>query len=205
MFIEPGGNIYLIEANLQATRLGYSEWILGMDQNRILMDYDPIHKEFYISDGSINYVYTETGLCRGPSMPSKLHAFGGNELSSIKFATGDPTTMDIETTTFTSPSGGLETMTAIDIVGLNASTNGMVLKIKSRCKQTEDFYESAAITLDGRTRAVVDIPYMQYRVRLTAAVATGVTVENIKVETATGLNYGIDAKLGASVPSAATE
>lgn len=204
-FIEPGGNICLVESNLNIRRLGYSEYISGMNQNKILMDYDPIHKEFYISDGSISYMLTESGLCRCPYTTSKMHAFSASELSGIRFASSDPTTMEVQSGTYTSPSGRVETITAVEIIGLNASTNGMVLKIKSRFNQTDEFYESASLTLDGRTRAVLAIPFTQFRWVLTSPVATNVTVENVRVEISSDVFGGIDAILAASSPSAATE
>jgi hypothetical protein len=205
VFISDDASVWRVTADLQAQRLGYQEYISGMDQAKILLQYDPFHDEFYISDGSIGYLLNKSGLCRNPAMPTKLTAFSGTNLSSIKYATTDPTTMEIQSGTYTSPSGGIETITAVDIVGLNTASNGFVLKLLTRTKQTEDFYESASIDLGTRTRAVCDIPYLQYRWKLTAAVASGVTIENVVIETSTGLGYGIAAKLAASTPSAPSE
>lgn len=205
LFVSDDLSLWQVGADLTATRLGYQEYISGMNQNNLIVQHDPFFDEFYISDGSIGYLLGKNGLCRCPSMPSRLTSFSGTNLSTIKFATADPTTMEIQSGTYTSPSGGVETITAVDIVGLNSSTNGLVLKIQSRCNQKEDFYESASIDLGGRTRALCDIPYTQYRWSLTAAVASGVTVENVVVETSSDANYGIAAKLAASTPSAASE
>lgn len=205
IFVSDDSTIWQVTADLNATRLGYSEYISAMDQAKLIVQHDPFHDEFYISDGAIGYLLGKNGLCRCPSMPTRLTSFSGSNLSTIKFAATDPTTMELQSGTYTSPSGGMEVITAVDIVGLNTSSNGMVLKLLTRCSQTEDFYESASLDLGGRTRALCDIPYTQYRWKLTAAVASGVTVENVVVESSSGVNPGIAAKLAASTPSAPSE
>lgn len=205
-FVDRSGEIWQLTADLRAERLGYSEYIGAMDTAKILVQHDPHHDELYISDGTIGYLLTEKNrMCRCPSMPTALTSFSGSSLSSIKYATGSPTAMDIESGTFTTPSGGVETITAANVVGLNSASNGYSLTIKTRSKQTEDFYESAAVTLDGRTRANLAIPCTQYRWHLQATTASGVTVEDVQIELGAGMGVGIDAKLAASTPSAAGE
>jgi hypothetical protein len=205
-FVDKSGELWQLTADLQAQRLGFSEYLGAMDLNKVLVQHDPHHDEIYISDGTIGYVVTgDNKLCRCPSMPTHLTAFSGGVLSTVKYATGSPTAMDIESGTFTTPSGGVEVITAVDVVGLNTAANGYALTIKSRLKQTDDFYESATLTLDGRTRVNVAIPCSQYRWHLQATTASGVTLEDVKVEVSSELNPGIDAILAASAPSAATE
>lgn len=206
IFVDAGKDIWQVLPNVTAQRLGFSEYIGGMDANKILVQHDPHHDQFYISDGSIGYLLTEKNrLCRCPSMPTWLTAFSGANLSSVKYATALPTTLDIESDTYTTPSGGLEVITAVDVVGLNSASNGLVLTLKTRQKQTEDFYESATLSLDTRTRHNCAIPCTQYRWHLTGNVASGVTIEDVVVEISSDANPGIAAKLAASTPSAASE
>lgn len=205
LMIEKGGSLVMLTPDLQAKRIGYSEWIAEMDQNKILMQHDALHDEFYISDGSIGILYNKDGMSRCPSMPTKLTAFSGGNLYTIKFATALPTTCEIQSEKITSPSGGIECITGGQVVGLGASSNGWVLVIHSRSRPVDDFY-STTVALDARGRFNCAISYLEYRWNLTAAVATGVTLENVKVETVSdGANPGIAAKLAASAPSAASE
>lgn len=206
VFVGLDGSIWEILPNISAKRLGYSEYIGAMDLAKVLVVSDPIHNEFYISDGSIGYLLTErNALCRCPAMPTSMSALSGGSLKGIKYATALPTTMEVESGTFTSPSGDVETITKVRIIGLNSAANGVRVALKTRCKQTDEFYTSATFVPDARTHINVAIPYMQYRWVVTADVAAGVTLEDIVVEVSSDANPGIAAKLAASAPSAATE
>lgn len=205
IFIDPGMELWQVLPDVTATRIGFREHLSSLDDDNIIIQHDPLYDEFYIGDGTLCFVLNKDGLCRAPYMPSRLTSFANANLSAISFATTDPTTMEIESGTITSPSGGIETLTAARIVGLNSASNGLVLKIKSRLSQKSDFYTSAALTMDGSGEALLDIPYLQYRWVLTAAVASGVTVENVEIQTSTDANPGLDALIAASSPSAASE
>ena len=62
LYIGTDYNLYLVSRDLKIQKLEYNEYISQLDKNDIIMTYDNIEEECFISDGSISYVLGRNGL-----------------------------------------------------------------------------------------------------------------------------------------------
>lgn len=68
LYIDTEGTFWSIDSRLQQKKLGYREFGSGLIQRATSISYDPIRKDFYISNNLEAYVRTETGLARIPQL-----------------------------------------------------------------------------------------------------------------------------------------
>ena len=73
MFVDQGGDLWFISPDLQATRLGYRHIFSEMLRGEIIVSFDPVEKDYWITDGAKCYIHSRTGL-GGPieTMPTGL-------------------------------------------------------------------------------------------------------------------------------------
>ncbi len=88
--------------------------------------------------------------------------------------------------------------------GLHNRGFGWTVQVKSRIRGYDDWITSAALTPDSRGVVTCAIPVLEYRLVLTSVDQTGVSLEDIQVETTEATPQMAD-KLAAAVPGAATE
>ena len=62
LLVDYGGDLWLISAKGEPKKLGYSEFMLGMDASKIVISYNRQQNEYYISDGTLSYVLGVNGL-----------------------------------------------------------------------------------------------------------------------------------------------
>jgi len=204
IFVEPSGELWQLTPDLHAERLGYKEHLSTLDINKTIITHDSLYNEFYIADGTKCYHLSKTGLTQCPTMPTKIYPLKSGNIGTIKFSTGS-SAAQVETQKMVTPSGELETLTRVRVVGLNSASNGWTLTINYRTKPTEDFYATGTLTLDAVGEWIGALPVLEYQIQLNATTASGVTCEDVEVEFDTECYGGSTLKLNASAPSAATE
>jgi len=63
VFVDTDGWLWRVKEGSAPERLGYQEFFSPMLDNDIMVSLDPSEQEFYISDGTVNYLLTPYGLC----------------------------------------------------------------------------------------------------------------------------------------------
>ena len=204
IFMEPSGELWHLLPNLQAERLGYREYLSGLDVNKVVITHDPLYDEFYIADGTLAYHLSKNGLSKHSTMPTKIHTLKSGAINTIKFST-DSSAAQIETEKAVTPTGEIQTLTRIRLVGLTASSTGWTLKVRYRTRPIDDWTDTASLSLDSAVEWNGAISVLEYKILLDATAASAVTLEDIEVEFDTDVYGGSSAKLAASTPSGATE
>ncbi len=95
MFISASGKAYKINKKLEITELGYEEFFAPM--GTIMISYDPIEGDYYISNGATSYLLTTFGLGQIPQHVSSCQRYharlvGTYEMDSdmsLRIETGD--------------------------------------------------------------------------------------------------------------------
>lgn len=110
----------------------------------------------------------------------------------------------IETQTFSTESGFIESISRVRAIGLNHATCGWKAQTRTRIRTYDDFTDGAAAFLDERSVAKPGVPVLEGRLVLTSADQTKVALDDLIIEVDNGLP-DTAAKLAAATPSAATE
>jgi hypothetical protein len=203
-FVDGEDELWRLTPDMQAVRIGYSEFISTLERDDLLLAYDPLHQDLYISDGADALMLAGgVAMCRPPWGVSTLVRHGST-LYGVKFATASPTAATIETSTFTTESGFVETLGRTRLVGLHSRTNPWKVASKTRVNIDDDFTTGSATEVDERGVVKLNEPMLECRLQLTSTDATKVTLEDLSVEISDGLP-DTAAKLAASAPGAATE
>lgn len=204
-FVDDSFVLWRLTPNLQAEALGFSEYLSTLDRDTMLATYDGANDQLYIADGTRCWLYTQGRMCEAPYMPTRITAAGRSSIRSIFLNATDTTTVEVETGTLTTESGGIETLSRIWVRGLttNAST-GWRVKVKYRLRVYDDWTESEVYTPDARGVVSIAIPVLEFRLVLTSTNQAVVTADDLGYEFS-DMNAAFGAKLAAATPGAATE
>ena len=153
MFIDRSGELWTIEPNLQATRLGYSEYLSPMLSNEIMGSFDPVERDYWFTDGEKCYVYSRTGL-GGPmdTMPTSVarsedgDLIGPAILPTIDDGEADPPTvaseMELRTCHFDLNERGTKHVTTVQITSFGLTQ----MKTRIHYKYSGDTYKASTYT-----------------------------------------------------------
>lgn len=72
IFVDKSGYLWRITDSLELTRLGYREFLDPMLGTEVVISYDCREKDFYISNGVLSFVLTESGLGSTGQFPTEL-------------------------------------------------------------------------------------------------------------------------------------
>jgi hypothetical protein len=64
VFVDYGGDVWMIGPEGKPKNLGYSEYISKMDASELVVSYNQHQNEYYISDDSTCYILGKNGLCQ---------------------------------------------------------------------------------------------------------------------------------------------
>jgi len=67
----------------EINRLGYKEFMNTMTLANVIVDYDLNNDEFYISDGTKNYLLNKFGMCETKQFPSSIFTVGGTSYGTV--------------------------------------------------------------------------------------------------------------------------
>lgn len=80
LFVDSSGILYMIDPSLSIKELGYQEYFSGMLGNNIIVNYDNQLKDFYIGDGTSQYILTSGGLSEIGQKISTCISYGGGPI-----------------------------------------------------------------------------------------------------------------------------
>jgi hypothetical protein len=64
VFVDYGGDLWMLGPDGKPKNLGYSEYITAMDASELVVSFNPHQNEYYIGDGSTSYILGKNGLCQ---------------------------------------------------------------------------------------------------------------------------------------------
>lgn len=203
-FVDQTDELWRLTPDLRAEHLGFREYITALSTPPLLA-YDGANDELYMGDGTTTFLLSRGRLCRAPWMPTTVFMTGRYNARGIYFNSSDPTTVQVESGTFTTESGTVETLSRVWLKGLNTSASTKwTLKIKSRVRGYDDWTTSAEISEDSRNVWTCAIPVLEWRFVLESTTRTAITLEDVQA------SFGFETpsfatKLAAATPGAATE
>ncbi len=72
IFVDRTMTLWSIDAGLKVERLGYQEYLATLVAANLLVSFDPLEREFYITDGTGCFVLTKLGLCKATQIPTSI-------------------------------------------------------------------------------------------------------------------------------------
>lgn len=128
VFIDNTGTVWKIAADLNDTRLGYSNHLSGMLSNTIIVSFDSNEREYYISDGTSSFILTSFGLSKH-SQPvtsvintaDDVYGFGVRDTDMAD------KTFKLVTDVFDFDISGLKTLNSIEVRGSAGNITGKPL------------------------------------------------------------------------------
>lgn len=205
-FVDGGDDLWRLTPDLKAVRLGFREYISELNRGNLLLGYDSSNDELYLGDGTDALLLSKGRMCRPPCMPTRITSVAARAVVSFSYDSSEPDRAVLESGTFTTESGKVETLVAYKLVGLNPnSSNGWRLKIKYRIRAYDEFTTTQEFTFDERNYAPLVLPVLEWRWLLESSDASAVTVEDMIPVLDAEANPAYSDKLSASTPVAATE
>jgi len=89
VFVDYGGDVWMMGPDGKPKNLGYSEYISEMDASELVISYNQHQNEYYISDGSVCYILGKSGLCQTHQLVSSV-AFDNGVLYGTHSSDKDP-------------------------------------------------------------------------------------------------------------------
>jgi hypothetical protein len=77
IFIDSEGFVWKVSRDLLPKRIGYQEYMNNLDLSKILVSFDSLYRQFYISDGSRAYLLTSYGMSEVYQCPTSVYARKG--------------------------------------------------------------------------------------------------------------------------------
>lgn len=165
VWIDDIGYLHYISPDLKDERIGYKEFFEPMIGNTIIVTFDPLFKEFYISDHTRCYVLTEGGLGQGHQLPTNLHRVDST-LYSILRELGDYS-YRITTGILDFGISAMKTIDSIEVIGGPSERSHLQACVSYRYSSTEPFRDTPWVVLnkEGVARTMCTAPEFKIRIR----------------------------------------
>lgn len=188
VFVDSGGEVWRVGANLQAERLGYGHIFSDFLDDDIIVSHDPQRNEFYIAgspDSAECYVLTETGLGKAPWVPTQV-SFAEGGLISILL--GDTAAgVQVETNVFGARRRKqIDQITTVSLTTVDTDATGWSVIVEYRFQKSEDFLPSASVACDARGVARMNVSGLEFRVLLTHLDRTKADLDAVEIEMVRG-------------------
>ena len=198
--LDESGDLWRVQSNLVATRLGYSEYLSPMLSNDVIITHDSQHDEYYIADGVVSYLLNKDGLCRAPRTPTSV-SFAQGGLVSIYMENdgtlvGSPAPTDaveIVTQPFYGDSHRkVWEMNFVTVVSTDTDATGWQVAVDYRFSKGAEWQRTDAVTCDERGTARVNVSGTEFRIVLSHADRTLGDLDNVELELSVGGKRSID-------------
>jgi len=181
LFIDSIGDAWRLLASGVPEHIKRREYFSAMTGADIVVTYDPGERDYWVSDGSVCYVITPSGV-GGPTTikPSSLLRAGNGALCGTAIGIGDSLDIQVETCDFDIAERGTK-----HIVGLQVPLKGLTnVKAQTRYKYdvTDDWMGSPWKPISRKGAGFQNISFVDGRVRIKGDVAAAnARVERIEV------------------------
>lgn len=172
--VDTDGNIWRINKNFEMQKLGYREYMNVMTASAIVVEHNPVRREFHISDDSHGYVLTEQGLASCYQEVTTVANDDGNSYGV--FDDESDSQARIVTDTLDFGLRGLKTLQTVEI-GANHSSGSLTAYAQWRSEKTGSFSTGPTSTVSPNGTAVITTTAAEFRVGLTFSNYSGVELD----------------------------
>lgn len=177
IFIDEGGALWVVDAELSAQKLGYEQYLQPMLGSHIVVSEESREGDFYITNGVKAFLLSRTGLAEVCYAPTGL-AFTGGGIVGVNRQVGD---LSAEVLTDVIDLG-VRTSKTIHSIEVGTSAPGDIsVAIDYRRDKGMPFTRSEWFTLRGDGKVVVRITGIEFRFCVKASSYIGLTLDYIKV------------------------
>ena len=181
LFIDDSGEAWFIGPDLSVERLGY-KWVFSpMLGNTILVSYDPVIREFNISDGTVSYVWNGR-LSKSHTMPTSLDFTQGG-LVGVTFPVASSAGAEIKTGVIDNGTRKIKKIKHVNVSTTDTDATGWRVKVDWRLHKGDAFTSDITRTIkENGESPLMNIPYTEMQITLTAADRTLVDLERVDIE-----------------------
>lgn len=181
LFIDDSGEAWFIGPDLSVERLGYKERFSPMLANTILVSYDPVKREFYITDGTTAYVWNGR-LSEAPQMPTSV-SFTQGGLVGVTTDTASPTIVTVKTNIIDNGTRKLKKLKHVNVSTTDTDPTGWRVQVGWRLHKGDSFTLDTIRTIkENGESPLLNLPYAEIEITLTASDRTKVDLDFVEIE-----------------------
>lgn len=205
LVVDEAGELWGIGPDLNCTRLGYKEWLSPMLANQIVVSFEEQLGEYYISDQTSCYIYSQNGgFAKAPYHPTTVHFADATPVGIIT-ASSSPTTVDIRSEWFRGGAvGEITTLERVRLGTTDIESTGWSVYVEYRFKKGKAETSTAAVVANADGMALFNVPGLEFRWRITNPDKTKCDLESVSVDISSDGKTSTRQWLNASTPAAAT-
>ena len=162
LIVDPNGDIWTLNLDLQLDRLGYREWIAPINDANLRIFFDPFESEWWLVGTDAQYILTQNGLFEHTQKVSSTGIFAEG-LRGV----AEPVTdfkLDVVTNNFET-GAGRSTVTEVQADGTYEQVQA---RLHYRYDQKDSFWEGYPVILNPSGWASIRVNAETFRFQLTA-------------------------------------
>lgn len=176
IFIDKSGWLWRLDSNLKLTKLGYQEWMTLLDPSKIIISYDESDRRYFIGDGTISYLLTESGLSTTHQSFTGIGLWDG-ERQAVAASSGDQE-FRLETDTLDFGYRGLKTLFTAE-VGIE-SVHSAEFCYDFKTNRKKEWAKTRWSPLNEQGWGTQIISVNDFRAKLRVSSGSGTTVDYMK-------------------------
>jgi len=200
-FVDAEGVLWAIDAQLKKTRLGYKEVFSTMLGNEIIISYDPVEREVYISDSAVSFLLTEHGLCSIKQLVSSVVRAAATVattdhwlLGVVKDISGSAADdLELKTEVFDFGNREIKTLKKITVQGAN--TEDLVIVPYYHFDTADAFVAGTTLSVDTRGQALSATSGIEFYLSFKDTSPVDVEITDIIIEESTGERISLKERL----------
>ena len=177
VFVTTKGQVYKLTADLQLTLLDYEELIDDLLVQQLTVSYNEQLREYYISNGTLCYILTETGLGQSSQLVTSVQMHRGLELGFFEDATD--TEFRILSDTFDIGTRRMKTVRTFHLVSNNPTDFSGIIHYRNDSGAA--FSNTGYVQALTNGKVLLSASGSEFRIGVKADVASGKRIEDIIV------------------------
>jgi len=178
-FMDNVGTAWTIPADLNLTRRGYSEFLAGLTDAKVVVAFDPDQWDFHISDGSGGGTITKTGFGKSTRFPTELSYTAAGLLAVYAPAAAVDNDFEIITDTFDLGLRSIKTIKSIEIAATDVTS--LKVSVEFKFNKTTTFFRTADVVVTDEGSAFPIASGTDFRVRVTGTWGSNGKIDYIRV------------------------
>lgn len=164
-FVDNTGTLWAVDGNMQARREGYNEFVSVLDQDDLVVAWDPDQWDVHISDGTAGYIKSRTGLGRAKVFPTHLNYTEQGLVGAYAPVAGTDDTFEAITGTFDMGLRGIKTIKNVEVAATDVTDLRVYVEYKH--DRSTAFTRSLGLLVSNEGFAFPIVSGTDFRLRLT--------------------------------------
>lgn len=178
IFIDDSGSLWSVGGNLQATRLGFEEYLFPLLGGPIRITLDRRRREFRICSDEVGYILTDRGLSQiGQRVTSSFHFKGG--VVGLFEDEGEDESAYIVTSEIDMSTASIKTITTLSVD--YRSSEDVFVAVDYKYHRNEDWKRSKWVVLNREGNARVNVSGLEFRIAVMTMDYEGFELDRIQV------------------------